>query len=53
MQKLNAEKGVTIIVITHEQDIADFAQRAVTFRDGQIVEDRQVVNRRGLSQQKV
>jgi putative ABC transport system ATP-binding protein len=53
MQKLNAEKGVTIIVITHEQDIAEFAERAVTFRDGQIVEDRRVVNRRGLSAQKV
>jgi putative ABC transport system ATP-binding protein len=53
MQKLNAEKGVTIIVITHEPDIADFAERAVTFRDGRIVEDRQVANRRGVSTQKV
>jgi len=34
--------GKTIILITHEQDIAAFAERRVLLRDGQVVEDRQV-----------
>ena len=38
--KLNREQGVTIIVVTHEPDIAAFASRVVTMRDGQIVSDR-------------
>src|SRR5690606_28548546 len=32
--------GITIILVTHEHDIADHARRQVTFRDGKIVEDR-------------
>jgi ABC-type lipoprotein export system ATPase subunit len=35
---LNA-KGITVIVVTHEPDIAAFARRKITFRDGRIVED--------------
>jgi putative ABC transport system ATP-binding protein len=46
-QKLNAERGVTIVVITHEMDIAEFAERVVAFRDGQIVDDHLVRERRG------
>ncbi len=37
-KKLN-EEGTTIIMVTHEQDIAEKAKRIVTFRDGEIVED--------------
>ncbi|MFI4982016.1 MAG: ABC transporter permease, partial [Nevskiales bacterium] len=33
------EHGVTIIVVTHEQDIATYADRVVTMRDGQIISD--------------
>ena len=47
LQKLNTERGVTVLVITHEADIADYAQRVIAFRDGQVVEDRPVVKRRG------
>ncbi|HXY59121.1 MAG TPA: ABC transporter permease [Methylocystis sp.] len=36
---LNRDQGVTIIVVTHEQDIADYAGRIVTMRDGLIVSD--------------
>jgi macrolide transport system ATP-binding/permease protein len=36
---LNREHGVTIIVVTHEPDIAAYADRVVTMRDGQIVAD--------------
>ena len=37
--RLNREQGVTIVVVTHERDIADYAGRVVTMRDGQIVAD--------------
>jgi len=47
LQKLNTERGVTVLVITHEHDIADYAERVIAFRDGQVVEDRAVVKRRG------
>src|SRR5579863_9035714 len=34
--RLNREQGVTIVVVTHESDIAAFADRVVTMRDGEI-----------------
>jgi len=51
LQKLNAERRVTVMVITHEHDIAEFAERVIAFRDGEIVEDRPVPHRRGRSVQ--
>lgn len=39
-QKLNREEGRTIIIITHEQDVAEHADRIVFLRDGKITEDR-------------
>ena len=38
-QHLNRELGITIIMITHEPDIASFAKRNILFRDGGIVDD--------------
>ncbi|HTN67402.1 MAG TPA: ABC transporter ATP-binding protein [Burkholderiaceae bacterium] len=38
LQKLNRQ-GMTIVVVTHEQDIAGFASRIITFRDGRVVTD--------------
>lgn len=38
-QRLNREKGITIIMITHEPDIARFAKRNILFKDGMIVDD--------------
>lgn len=43
-QDLNAH-GITIILVTHEQDIARFASRVVTFRDGVVLSDRPVPSR--------
>lgn len=41
---LNNE-GVTIVMVTHERDIAQHTKRAVVFRDGEIISDKQVENR--------
>jgi putative ABC transport system ATP-binding protein len=38
-QRLNREHAITIILVTHEPDIATYAERVVTFRDGQIIAD--------------
>lgn len=38
-QQLN-DSGMTIIVVTHEPEVADAARRCLSFRDGQLVEDR-------------
>jgi putative ABC transport system ATP-binding protein len=37
--KLNREQGITIVLVTHEQDIAHYAKRQVRFVDGRIVHD--------------
>lgn len=39
-QHLNAEQGITVILVTHEADIAEHAKRQIVFRDGQVVSDR-------------
>jgi putative ABC transport system ATP-binding protein len=41
-QKLNEEKGCTIILITHEQFVAEHAQRIIHVRDGLILSDKKV-----------
>jgi putative ABC transport system ATP-binding protein len=44
-QRLN-DDGKTVVLITHEPDIAQHAKRAVVFRDGLIVDDRAVAEQR-------
>ena len=45
-QRLNAERGITIVLITHEQDIAEHAARIISFRDGIVRSDERVTERR-------
>ncbi len=44
-QKLN-DDGITLIVVTHEPDIAEYAERRIVFRDGKVIEDAPVKSRR-------
>jgi putative ABC transport system ATP-binding protein len=44
-QGLN-EQGITIVVVTHEPDIASYASRVVVMRDGRVLSDQPVANRR-------
>jgi putative ABC transport system ATP-binding protein len=45
-QKLNTERGITVLLITHEHDIAEYGTRIVQFRDGHVVSDHAVARRR-------
>jgi putative ABC transport system ATP-binding protein len=45
-QRLNIERRITVLLITHEPDIAEYGTRIVACRDGQIVADRPVLKRR-------
>ena len=39
-QRLNAEQGITIVLVTHESDIAEHAQRQIHFKDGLVIADQ-------------
>ncbi len=38
--QLNREAGITLVLVTHEADIAAYAQRCIRFQDGRVIEDR-------------
>ena len=44
-QQLN-ERGITVLLVTHELDIAEYAKRNVVFKDGRVKKDFAVANRR-------
>lgn len=46
-QQLN-DKGISIVLVTHEQDIASAARRRLTFRDGRVIEDKTIEQLRFL-----
>jgi putative ABC transport system ATP-binding protein len=46
LQRLNQERGITVMLITHEHDIAEYATRVVTVRDGRVLSDEPVLRRR-------
>jgi len=41
-QHLNSEQGITIILVTHEADIAEHAKRQIVFRDGEVISDKPI-----------
>jgi putative ABC transport system ATP-binding protein len=45
-QRLNQERGITVLLITHEMDIAEYGTRFVKFRDGKVVLDQAITKRR-------
>ena len=52
LEKLNAS-GKTIILVTHEQDTANHAERIIKLRDGRAVSDSKVTSRRSTSNGKL
>ena len=50
-QRLNREQGITLVLVTHESDIAEYASRVVVFKDGRIKKDYQVEHQRDASEE--
>lgn len=50
-QRLNRERGITLVLVTHETDIAEYASRVVVFKDGKIKKDYQVENQRDAAEE--
>jgi len=50
-QKLNREKGMTIVIVTHEPDIAHYADRIIVFKDGHVLTDEQVAEPRNAGRE--
>lgn len=50
-QQLNTDRGVNIVLVTHESDIAHYAKRIVLVRDGRIIRDEPVRDRREAAKQ--
>ena len=50
-QKLNVEQGLTIVLVTHEHDIAEYGTRIVSFRDGRVRTDVPVETRRTATEE--
>jgi ABC-type lipoprotein export system ATPase subunit len=40
LEQLNREDGITVLVVTHESEVADYASRRILIKDGTIQEDR-------------
>lgn len=50
-QRLNRERGITLVLVTHELDIAQYAQRVVVFKDGKIRKDYQIDEPRNAAEE--
>ncbi len=50
-QRLNRERGITLILVTHEHDIADYADRVIVFKDGKIKKDYAIENPRNAAEE--
>jgi len=50
-QQLNRDRGITIALVTHEPDIAQYARRVIVFKDGRIKDDRRVGEPRSAAEE--
>jgi putative ABC transport system ATP-binding protein len=50
-QSLNRQQGISIVVVTHEPDIAHYADRIITFKDGKVLTDETVADPRNASKE--
>ena len=50
-QQLNRERGITLVLVTHEPDIAQYADRVIVFKDGKIKSDYQVEDKRDAAEE--
>jgi putative ABC transport system ATP-binding protein len=50
-QRLNRDRGITLVLVTHEPDIAQYAGRVVVFKDGKIKSDQQVQKPRDAAEE--
>jgi macrolide transport system ATP-binding/permease protein len=48
IRALNLERGVTVVLVTHERDLAELADRIITLRDGRIISDLPTAHAAGL-----
>ena len=50
-QRLNRERGITLVLVTHEPDIAEYADRVIVFKDGKIKSDHHVEHPRNAAEE--
>jgi putative ABC transport system ATP-binding protein len=50
-QRLNREQGITLVLVTHETDIAEYADRVIVFKDGKIKKDYPVEKPRNAAEE--
>ncbi|MEK6336018.1 MAG: ABC transporter ATP-binding protein [Acidobacteriota bacterium] len=50
-QRLNRERGITLVLVTHEPDIAQYADRVVVFKDGKIKKDYEIEQPRNAAEE--
>jgi putative ABC transport system ATP-binding protein len=50
-QRLNREMGITLVLVTHEPDIAEYAKRVIVFKDGKIKSDRDIEKQRDAAEE--
>lgn len=49
IQKLNIEKGITVVMVTHEKDIALYCRRLILLKDGRVIDDANIPNQRNAA----
>ncbi len=49
IQRLNREKGITVVMVTHDKDISRYCRRLINIKDGHIVDDTPLENQRNAA----